>query len=88
MHNFFPVIVNEEPKIDKDQVKINEFEAMIKKPMQGEVKLKRHKKNVDNLVGTLRSTQFMQELNTISKEARHKDFRNNSISRAMVSQYY
>ena len=91
MHKFFPDIINEDSRDfrkDENETKINEFEAMIKRPVHGEVKLKRHKRNVDNLIGTLRSTQFMSELNTISKDARHKDFRNDSISSAMASQYY
>ena len=40
------------------------------------------------MIGTLPSTHYMQEVNTISKEQRHKDFKNDVISRAMDSQHY
>ena len=44
---------------DKEVIPQNEYEQMLKTVTQGQQKLKRHKRNLDNTLATLRSTHFM-----------------------------
>ena len=53
-----------------------------------EIRLNRHKKYLDNNIGTLKATRFMQEMNTICKDSRRHDFKRDKISNSIDSKHY
>ena len=50
--------------------------------------MKRHKKDLDNNISTLKGTRFMQEVNTISKDSRRHDFKKDKVSNSIDSRHY